>query len=241
MYGPVTQGRYRLDSRDSLAMEMPDGSFQRTVTVKSAFLTLSLRPRGNELAAEILLDSITLDRPNQMIQPLVDSAQGTVWHGVVRRTGRLDSLNPNKSSVLGEQVRAMLHRLLPILPDSGVEPGERWQNRDSMPYQIMAGFEATEQRTAEFQAGKWENSTGSRLLPIESVIDYTVTGSGSGFGQEIQFEGSGHSQGTHSLSTAGILVRAQVTDSVRMTLTVPAVGQSVPTVMLTSYSLTTIP
>lgn len=241
VYGPVNQLRYRLDSRDSLAMEMPDGTFQRTVTVKSAFLTLSLRPSGLDLAAEISLDSIVLDRPNQMLQPLVDSAQGTHWSGTLRRTGRLDSLAANKASVLGEQVRGMLHRLLPILPDSGAEPGDQWQGRDSMPYQIMAGFEATEQRVAEFRAGKWDEIGGTRTLPIQSTIDYTVTGGGSSGGQEIQFEGNGRAQGTHSISTAGILLQAQVSDSVRMILTVPAVGQSVPTVMVTSYSLATIP
>jgi hypothetical protein len=240
-YGAVNQLRYRLDSRDSLAMEMPDGSFQRTVTGKSAFLTLSLRSSGPELAAEISLDSIILDRPNQVIQPLVDSAQGTRWSGTLRRTGRIDSLVANRSSVLGEQVRGMLHRLLPILPDSGAEPGDEWQNRDSMPYQIMAGFEATEQRVAEFRAGKWEEIQGSRALPIQSAIDYTVTGGGTSAGQEIRFEGTGRTQGTHSISAGGILLRAQVSDSVRMILTVPAVGQSVPTVMVTSYSLATIP
>ena len=75
LYAPAS-ARFRIDSRDSLAMEMPDGSFQRTVTVKAAFVTISLRPIGNELAAEISLDSLILDRPNPMVQPLVDSAQG---------------------------------------------------------------------------------------------------------------------------------------------------------------------
>ena len=34
---------------------------------------------------------------------------------------------------------------------------------------------------------------------------------------------------------------AQITDSVRLTLSVPAVGQSVPTTVVTSYSLRTLP
>jgi hypothetical protein len=241
VYGPVSTGQYRLDSRDSLAMEMPDGSFQRTVTVKSAFITISLRLSGEHLGADILLDSMMLDRPNSMIQPLIDSAYGTRWQGMMQKTGQLDSLTANRPSVFGEQVRAMLHRLFPVLPDSGAQPGDHWQDEATSPYQIMAGFAATEQRRAEFRAGKWEEVGGKRALAIQSSIEYTVTGSGSGFGQEIRFEGGGRADGTHHLSPAGVLLHAQVTDSVRMTLTVPAVGQSVPAVVVTSYSLTSIP
>lgn len=241
VYGPVSQGRYRLDSRDSIAMEMPDGSFQRTVTVKIAFLTLTLRPRGSDFAAEIALDSLALDRPNAMLQPMVDSARGTRWQAIMRKTGRLDSVVASKPSVFGEQMRAMLQRLLPILPDSGAEPGDRWEDRATMPYQIMAGFEATEERVADFRAGKWEDDNGRRVLVIRSSMVYTATGSGSGFGQEIRFEGSGAAEGTHRIASSGILVEAEVTDSVKMTLTVPAVGQSVPAVVVTSYSLSTRP
>jgi hypothetical protein len=222
-------------------MEMPDGSFQRTVTVKMAFLSLTLRPRGRDFSAEIALDSLALDRPNALLQPLVDSARGTHWQGLLRRTGRLDSLTASKPSVFGEQVRAMLQRLLPVVPDSGAGPGDRWQESDTMPYQIMAGFEATEERVAEFRAGKWEDEGGRRVLVIQSSMTYSVTGSGSGFGQEIRFEGSGVALGTHHIAPSGILIHAQVTDSVKMTLTVPAVGQSVPAVVVTSYSLRTRP
>ena len=236
-YGPTNQARYRLDSRDSVAMEMPDGSFQRTVTVKTSFLTLSIRPRGEAFLADILLDSMALDRPNPILQPLVDSARGTRWQGVVQRTGRFDSVVASKASVFGEQVRAMLQRLIPIVPLGGAEEGQRWQDSTTMPYQIMAGFAATEDRTADFRAQKWENESGRRVLHIESSMNYTVSGSGSGFGQEIRFEGTGVAQGSHRLTGAGLLSSAEVSDSVRMTLTVPAVGQSVPTVVVTIYSI----
>jgi hypothetical protein len=222
-------------------MEMPDGSFQRTVTVKTAFLTVSLRPLGERFSADIALDSIRLDRPNPILQPLVDSARGTRWQGILERTGRLDSMTASTSSVFGEQVHAMLQRLLPIVPDSGAEPGLRWQNHTSMPYQIMAGFAAMEDRVADFHAGKWEKDKGQRVLVIESSMRHTVSGSGSGFGQEIRFEGNGIAQGIHRMTPAGILNSAEVSDSVRMTLTVPAIGQSVPTVVVTSYSLQSLP
>ena len=241
IYGPVSQGRYRLDSRDSIAMEMPDGSLQRTVTVKTTFLTVSLRPRGEDYSADILIDSMMLDRANAMLQPFVDSARGTRWEGIVRRTGRMDSVTASRPAAFAEQVRAMLQRLFPIVPDSGAEPGNDWRDQATMPYQIMAGFEATENRISTFRAGKWEDLNGIRVLPIESSMTFTVTGNGSGFGQEIRFEGAGAADGVHRMTAAGILIQAQMTDSVRLTLSVPAVGQSVPTTVVTSYSLRALP
>jgi hypothetical protein len=222
-------------------MEMPDGSLQRTVTVKASYITITLRPRGQDFSTDIMLDSMTLDRPNSMLQPLVDSARGTRWQGIVRKTGRLDSVTANRPTVFGEQVRAMLQRLLPIVPDSGAEAGDQWQDQTTLPYQIMAGFEATENRVSNFRAGKLEDFNGNRILPIQSTMTFTVTGSGSGFGQEIRFEGSGAAEGVHRMNPSGVLVQAQVIDSLRLTLTVPAVGQSVPTTVVTTYSLRALP
>ena len=241
VYGPLSAGRYRLDSRDSIAMEMPDGSLQRTVTVKASYLTISMLPRGEDFRVDILLDSIVLDRPNSMLQPLVDSARGTRWQGIVRKTGRMDSVLANRPAVFGEQVRAMLQRLLPIVPESGAGPGEHWQDQTSLPYQIMAGFEATESRVSNFRAGKWEDLNGTRVLPIESSMTFTVTGSGSGFGQEIRFEGAGGAEGVHRMTASGVMVQAAITDSVQLNLSVPAVGQTVPTTVVTSYSLRPLP
>ena len=222
-------------------MEMPDGSLQRTVTVKTSYLTISLRPRGQDFTADITLDSMMLDRPNSMLQPLVDSARGTRWQGIVRKTGRLDSVSASRPTIFGEQVRAMLQRLLPILPDSGAGPGDQWRDQTTMPYQIMAGFVATENRVSDFRAGKWEDLNGSRALAIRSDMTFTVTGSGSGFGQEIRFEGAGAAEGVHRMMPSGVLVQAQIIDSVRLTLSVPAVGQTVPTTVVTSYSLRALP
>jgi len=128
-----------------------------------------------------------------------------------------------------------------VLPDSGAAPGDRWQDQTTRPYQIMPGFEAEETRSANYRAGKWEEEDGLRVMPIRSSMTYTVTGSGAGFGQEIRFDGGGEAEGMHWLTPAGTLNGAQVTDSVRLTLTVPAVGQSVPTTVVTSYSLRVIP
>lgn len=222
-------------------MEMPDGSFQRSVTVKATYLTMTFvaDPRG--LRATIVLDSMMLDRPNSIIQPLVDSTKGTEWGGVLAPNGRLESLTANHPSLFGEQVRTMLNRLIPVLPTGGVEAGRSWTDTSSVPFNLMAGFSGSEQRHAEYSAGKAEDNHGTRSVPITSAIRYAVSGSGSAMGPEIHMEGSGQAMGTHRLSMTGRLLEASVNDSVSMTLNVPAAGQTVPAVVIATYSLTILP
>jgi hypothetical protein len=222
-------------------MEMPDGSFQRTVLVKTSFLTISMVPGANGLAATVILDSMMLDRPNSMFQPLIDSAQGTQWMGNLSASGRFDSLVANHQSVFGEQIRTMLSRLMPILPPGGAEPGKSWSDSVTVPFHLMAGFTAMEARRIEYRAGRSEEVRGTRTLPIQSTISYQVSGSGSAMGPEIHMEGSGAASGTHRLSYSGRLLEASVTDSAGLTLTVPAAGQSVPATLIATYSLTATP
>ncbi len=241
LYTAATSGRYRLDSRDSLAMQMPDGSFQRTVLVKISYLTFTIAQGSGRLAASIVLDSIMLDRPNSMFQPLIDSAQGTEWKGSLTASGRFDSLASNHPSLFGEQVRTMLNRLIPVLPAGGIEAGKAWTDSMTVPFHLMAGFSALEERSAEYRAGKAEDAHGTRTLPIRSTIVYRVSGSGAAMGPEIHMEGNGKAEGTHRLSYTGHLMEAQVTDSISLTLTVPEAGQTVPATLIATYSLTPIP
>jgi hypothetical protein len=240
-YRPPTLSHYRIASWDSLAMEMPDGSFQRQVTAKTAYLTVTLGSTSSGFTATFALDSLTLDQPNALLQPFVDSAQGSTWVGTIRSNGRIDSLVVNHESVLGAQIRTMLQRLFPVLPEAGASVGQSWTDSSAMPYQIMAGFHASEQRVAEYRALKVDDRGGTRAMLIQSTTAYTVQGSGNNFGQEITVTGSGKAVGTHHLSLGGRLLDAQVADTVQLTLTVPTVGQSVPTTLIGNYSITGLP
>lgn len=241
LYSPVSGMHYRLDSRDSLSMEMPDGSFQRSVTVKASYLTMTFESTAGGLNATIALDSMTLDRPNSMFQPLVDSTRGTEWRGSLAPTGRFESLEVNHPSLFGAQVRTMMSRLMPMLPAAGAEAGKTWIDSTNVPFSLMAGFEASEHRMAEYRAGRTEDNRGIRSLPIQSTIRYTVSGSGSMMGPEIHMEGTGLATGTHRISLTGRLLEASIIDSVSMTLNVPAAGQTVPAIVIATYSLTSLP
>lgn len=241
LYGAVSRARYALESRDSLAMEMPDGSFQRQLTEKTSYLTISLAPAGAGFTVAIQLDSMKLTYADRLMQQLVDSAAGTSWQGTIEANGRVNSLEPSKPSVFGEQVRTSLRRLLPVLPSSGAKPGDQWTDSSTMALAIVAGMNVQEHRSTQYRAQKFDNQSGRRVLVVNSATTYQVQGSGTSYGQELTIAGTGTATGTHSVSVDGRLIEASVGDSVGMTITVPAVGQTVPTVVTSRYTLRLLP
>ena len=79
------------------------------------------------------------------------------------------------------------------------------------------------------------------MLLLQSSTSYHVEGSGTSFGQELSIQGDGTATGTHRLSAEGRLLEASVGDSVGMAISVPAVGQTVPTVVTSRYTLRLLP
>ena len=240
LYGALPLAHYLLQSRDSLAMEMPDGSFGN-LNEKAAYLTISLTPSAAGLAMSVVLDSMRLSHPDYLLQPLVDSAVGTRWEGTMAPNGRLESLVPDHLSVLGEQVRTSLHRLLPVLPEAGAKPGDQWSDSASTKLTIVNGLSVQEHRTTAYRAEKQENLRGVRVLVLQSATTYRVEGTGTSYGQELNITGNGAATGTHRIGADGRLFEASVSDSVGMSITVPAVGQTGPTVATSRYTLRLLP
>ncbi|MEP7325822.1 MAG: hypothetical protein ABI836_07740 [Gemmatimonadota bacterium] len=240
LYAALPLAHYVLESRDSLAMEMPDGSFGN-FNEKASYLTITLAPAGASLAMTVVLDSMRLTHPDNLVQPLVDSAIGSRWQGMLAFNGRVESLDPNHSSVMGEQVRTSLRRLLPVLPASGVKPGDQWSDSASTTLTIVNGLSVQEHRTTAYRAEKLETLRGVRVLVLQSSTTYRVDGAGTSYGQELSISGGGGATGTHRITTDGRLFEATVSDSVGMSISVPAVGQTVPTVATSRYSLRLLP
>lgn len=240
LYGALPMARYVLESRDSLGMEMPDGSLTN-LNEKASYLTISLTPAGAGLAVSVVLDSMRLNRPDNLVQPLVDSAVGTRWQGTISSNGKVQSLEPDHPSVLGEQVRTSLRRLLAVLPANGAKPGDQWSDSATATLTIVTGLTVEEHGTTGYRAEKFENLRGTRVLVLQSSRAYKVEGTGTSFGQELSITGGGSATGTHRISADGRLLEASVMDSVGMSINVPAVGQTVPTVATSRYTLRLIP
>jgi hypothetical protein len=110
---------------------------------------------------------------------------------------------------------------------------------DTSRYQLRAdAFDATEDAVTSYRASEGESTGGRKTLRLESAGTYSRAGKGMQFDQQLEMSASGKRQGVHLLGTDGALVTARGSDAGEMTITLPAVGQTVPVKQHGSFAVT---
>jgi hypothetical protein len=225
LYRPGTAA-YSLQRRDSLVLELPDAPPQAQIFERTAYVRVALAEDAGRLRATITLDSIRAATPGLVPPDSLRVADGTVWTGDVTTKG-LSELSANRVTGVGDQLVGALHALFPALLPGGAREGAKWQDTSTVSVRLSA-FSMTEKAITTYQAVGQETRDGHRALRLESTATLESSGSGQQFGQAIEINASGTRRGMHLLGTDGVLVAAEGSDSTDMTLSVPAVGQSVP-------------
>ena len=107
---------------------------------------------------------------------------------------------------------------------------------DSSEYKLVAdAFPGTEMQVTTYHATE---SSGSRKgVTLEGTGTYKRVGSRQQADQSLEMTGTGTRHGLYQISGDGTIVSAQGSDSGDMTISVPAVGQTVPVKQAGSYSI----
>jgi hypothetical protein len=109
---------------------------------------------------------------------------------------------------------------------------------DTTRYEVVAdAFPGTEEAVVTYQASGGD--AGPRqAIALESSGTYTRSGTRMQADQEMQMTASGQRRGVHRIGLDGILLGAEGSDAGEMTISVPAVGQTVPVKQSGTYSIT---
>lgn len=234
--------RYTVMSTDTVTTELPDGALQVQQLHRGAEVTIAVLPEASGgYTIDIRLDTLWTDSLSTVSQALADSARGTRWTGHLSSSGHLSEFQPDHASAYGERLRTVFARLFPVLAVGGVQSGQEWTDSTSRPWQLIPAVQATEERKATYTAGGWQMGPREQVLPVSSEAGYTVQGSGSQFGQAMDIAGGGFARGTHEITAGGRLLAASVSDSVRLVITLPEVGQTVPMTIRGNYTLQRLP
>ncbi|MGH7527909.1 MAG: hypothetical protein ACREMX_14535 [Gemmatimonadales bacterium] len=234
-YRPVRSATFKLERHDSLLLQYPGGASQQQIKDRTAHLRLALAesPTPGSYQVTIVLDSLLAWENGAPVTP--DSgppAPGTTWSATLTLNGQLSPLNADRSSTLGDELAGGLRLLFPALPPDGVREGMEWT--DSTQYRLVAdAFPGTEASVTTYRAIE-----GGSSITLESSGSYRRSGTRIQAEQELQMTASGSRRGTHVLGLDGVLVSAQGNDSGEMTITVPALGQTVPVKQSGSYTIT---
>jgi hypothetical protein len=222
LYRPTPAASYAYQRRDSLALQLPGGATQVQQFNRTAFLTVSLAPEGAAYRATIHLDSLRQEAGGTLPADSLLRAEGTRWTGLVSAEGKLTDLRPDRSSGVIDQIGGSLPALFPVLPPGGVREGLAWSDTAQRTLKADA-FDATERAATDYRAVK----SDGRALVIESLTAFQRAGKGSQPTDPMEMASQGTRHGTYRFGDGGVL-SAEGADSAEMTITVPAVGQTVP-------------
>ncbi|HEV7366355.1 MAG TPA: hypothetical protein VGN76_10960 [Gemmatimonadales bacterium] len=239
-YVPVRDAAYALNRHDSLTLQLPGGATQQQLIDRTAYLRVTLVRDPAGYLATIVLDS--LQAAVGGVPAVPDSilpARGTRWTATLTPDGKLSALKADRSSTMGDQVGSNLRTLFPALPPGGVRAGMEWTDSTEVPIRADA-FDAVEQSLTNYRSMDSDDPNAKKAIKLESSGTYQRTGKGTQYDQKLEMTASGMRTSVHYLNPDGTLASAHGSDSGDMTITVPAVGQTVPVKQSGSYSITSL-
>ena len=241
-YRPVSNAGYRLEHRDSLVLQYPGGESQTQVRSRVAFVRLSLAdaPAKGAYKVTLTLDSLEAQESGTPVPPdSVAAAKGTIWSGTLSNVGTLSELQADRSGTLTDELAGHLRLLFPALPQGGVREGMQWS--DSTQYPLVSdAFTGTERSVTSYRAAEKVDVDGDDAIPLETTSKYSRSGKRVQGEQELEMTAMGTRTGVHRLGLDGVIVAAQGNDTGEMTISVPALGQSVPVTRSSTYAVSSL-
>ena len=228
---------YALERHDSLTIQLPGGANQQQLIDRIAYLRVALAPDTAGYQATIVLDSIQASVGGVAAVPdSVIPARGTRWTASLTRDGKLSGLKADRSTTVGDQLGSNLRSLFPRLPAGGVKPGMEWTDTSDVPVRADA-FDATEHSLTTYHSAESDNSQAKKAIKLESTSSYQRKGKGTQYDQQMEMTSTGTRSSVHYLNADGTLASAHGSDAGDLTISIPAVGQTVPVKQTGSFTI----
>jgi hypothetical protein len=239
-YAPVRDASYALERHDSLTIQLPGGASQQQLIDRTAFLHVAITPDTTGYLTTIVLDSIRASVGGVPAAPdSVIPARGTRWTASLTPDGKLSALKADRSTTLGDQVGSNLRSLFPSLPTGGLKSGMSWTDTTEVPIRADA-FDATERSLTTYRAADSDDPHAKKAIKLESTGSYQRRGKGTQYDQQLEMTASGTRTAVHYMNADGTLALARGSDSGDLTITIPAVGQTVPVKQAGTFSITSL-
>jgi len=222
LYRPTAGAAYAIERRDSLTLELQGGNQVQQYT-RTAYLTVGIAEGSGAYNTTIRLDSLRQEEGGTVSADSLLKAEGTTWTGTLTPQGRLGNLKADRASGVGDQVGASLGVLFPVLPAAGLQGATTWSDTAERALKTDA-FDAKERAVTNYRLVKQDG----RVFVVDAAATFQRTGTGGQPGQPMEMTSQGTRKTTYQFGTDGLVAGAVGADSAEMTISVPAVGQTVP-------------
>jgi hypothetical protein len=231
LYRPSPTTTFAFQRRDSLTLQLPGGASQVQEFRRTAYLGVTVRGTTPPFEVAIRLDSLRQQGGSVPVDSLY-RAEGTQWAGALSASGELTDLRADRASTIGDQIGATLHVLFPALPLAGLEPASQWTDTTRRALKADA-FDATETAVTRYRA----TGADGRAITIESQTIFERSGTGGAAAQPMEMTAGGARRGVYRFGRNGGVLTAEGSDSAEITISVPAVGQTVPVSQRATWSI----
>lgn len=221
--------RYRYDRLDSIITTLPNGGRQLQIVERHVQLRWETTHGTAGLQVRISLDSVDLvGMPGGLGRGMEDSARGSVIQFGLAPDGVVTGPTVAPENTVGRALTAELPWIIPALPQS-LTPGTA--RADTLASTVRFGVLDLAERTART----------TRVGEAIGGFDMSGTVTRDGVSPQLHLTGSGDREARVELAPPGWLRAATGRDSLAMTATVEAIGQSVLLTQISHYSLTALP
>ncbi len=167
------------------------------------------------------------------------AAAGAVYRGTLFPDGRVEQFTGgDDTNDFLQQLSQSLERFLPRVPPDGAVPGQSWV--DTLETTTTSGgLEIRVVLITRSEAEAWASHEDRQVLPLSLVTEYTLTGTGTQLGTEIDLEGNGVRRGTLYLGD-GTFLGGVSADTANMTATVVAMGSVIPVMQVRHDTVTVV-
>jgi len=168
------------------------------------------------------------------------AAAGAVFTGTLSPDGRVERFTGgDDTNAFLQQLAQSLERFLPRVPVEGAAPGESWI--DTLETTTSSGgLEIRVELITRSQADSWVSQEEHQALLLSMVTEYTLTGSGTQLGTEIDLDGTGIRHATLYLGSDGRFLGGFSADTANMMATVVAMGSVIPITQVRHDTVTVV-
>lgn len=198
--------------------------------------SLSLSPTDSGLAAEVVVESVTLEGDTGGMGVAAEAVGARISGHLGSRRSRFARDEDAPPHELLDQLALSLHELLPVLPPGGALAETTWADTTTVTGRA-AGLPVSATSRATSRAGSWDQVDGTRHLGLQRSATYTLDGEGAPTGSWIILRGQGVSHTRYLLEPAGAMVLGVCADTLRADVEVGGTGLLIPVVQTRADTL----
>jgi len=238
----LAEARYRIEQQIESRVDLTAFGQGEQVQAQTFvwFTTVRYADTTGGRVLDAVLDSVQADLGLAQLPPgAMDSARGTVFHGVLDRWGRVTTLTGTRAGMLPSLFEAQLKTFHPrVKPDA--RPGEAWTDTLTVTTNTPQG-ELSTTTVSTFTHGGTTQYEGGPSTEVQASFTTSVRGSLETPGGPADLEGNGTGTATYHLGTDGLLRGASSTATGNGAIVTGFAPAPIPLATTTTVTVSRIP